>query len=245
MMLTNFSCWKSATIISLMFFLISCTTTAHIPEQKYLDNTSLVGIRNVAVLVTVSPPEVIYAQAEEINITMPILLGILVSPLGPLAIGFTTGAAMNSQTTNQSKEDQAHADNVVKNLDLSIYEDKLSQSFIETLRENFRFETIDYKRDNRLDNNLLVSDRYEGVIKLFLNNLILEKVSNGDVRLSANIKAQMINLNSSEIIWDRDDSTVATQKHTISYYKKNGFQELEAMLEKAGKRLAYDFIYLK
>jgi hypothetical protein len=31
----------------------------------------------------------------------------------------------------------------------------------------------------------------------------------------------------------------------LDYYKKNGLIELDAMLKKAGRNLAYDFVYLK
>lgn len=233
-----FSCWKYLTIFTLMLFMTSCLTTAHTPQQKYLDNTSLSGIRNIAVLVTVSPPEVIYSQTEGINWLIPILVGPILSPI-------STNIAIHTLQNNVLKEDIAYSENVGKKIILSDYEEKLSQSFIETLKKSSHFETIDYKKDNSLDNKLLVSDGYEGVIRLFLNNLILEKVSNEDVKLSAKITAKMTNLKSSEIIWDRDDSTVSAEKHTISYYEKNGLEELELMLEKSGKRLAYDFIYLK
>ena len=233
-----FMCWKCLATFTVMLFITSCLTTAHTPQQKYLDNTSLSGIRNIAVLVTVSPPEVIYSQTEGINWIIPILVSPILAPIA-------TSIAIHVQENSMLNEDKAHSENVENNFNLSVYEEKLSQSFIETLKKSSHFETIDYKKDNSLDNKLLVSDGYEGVIRLFLNNLILEKVSNEDVKLSANITAKMTNLKSSEIIWDRDDSTVSAEKHTISYYEKNGLEELELMLEKSGKRLAYDFIYLK
>jgi len=217
---------KSLVVFFVGLFFVSCTlTTAHIEEKKYLDTTSLSGIHNVAVLVKIYPPEVIDSQTE-FSTWNPILFGL-------------AGALVEGSI--REDKDKSHAEKVSDNINLSLHEKKLAQTFIKTLKESGRFKTIEYMKDNKQ----LSSERYRAVINLIVNKLTLKKMSNDNVRLSANILGKMVDLKTSQTIWNRDDSIIASEGHTIDFYEKYGLQELDTLLEKGGKKLGYDFLYLK
>jgi hypothetical protein len=55
----------------------------------------------------------------------------------------------------------------------------------------------------------------------------------------------MEHLFSGKVVWDREERILSSEFHSLDYYKENGLKELDAMLEKGGRNLAYDFVYLK
>jgi hypothetical protein len=55
----------------------------------------------------------------------------------------------------------------------------------------------------------------------------------------------MEHLSSGKVVWDRYEHVKSPEFHSLNYYKENGLKELDAMLERAARNLAYDFVYLK
>ena len=210
--------YRCVTAFSIGLFLTSCTT-AHIPKQKYLTTNNLDGIQSLAVLVTISHPEVIYYQTESFT-----------GPLDGMVLHYLI------EGTVRSNIDKGYAEKIGENINFSIYEEKLAQAFIKTLKDSARFKAVDYKKENKLNNDQLMADGYESVIRLSVDKLSLYKISDIDFKLSVNILAKMVELKSSKVIWDRVDAVVASENHTIDYYEKNGLLELDKMLEKAGKK---------
>lgn len=212
--------------VCMVAFLISCAT---MPQQTYLTNTSLAGLSKVAVVVSVSTPEVSYSSESSSPLTMP-LFGL---------IGLAMEAGIRSGIDNE------HAAKIKEHVDLSYIEDKMAQSFIQPLKKGNCFQTIEYVRDKKQDDHQLSVAGYDTVIKLSVREILLNRVSGDTVRLRAHVSGQMASLKSKIIVWDREEAVLSSELHSLAYYKENGLKELDAMLEKAGKNLAYDFIYLK
>jgi len=80
---------------------------------------------------------------------------------------------------------------------------------------------------------------------LFVREISLKRVGGDNAGLNAYVRGQMEYLSSGKIVWDREEYVMSPELHSLDYYKENGLKELDVMLEKAGRNLAYDFVYLK
>jgi hypothetical protein len=52
-------------------------------------------------------------------------------------------------------------------------------------------------------------------------------------------------ISSGKVVWDREEHISPSELRPLDYYKENVVKELDAMLERAGRNLAYDFVYLR
>ncbi|MBU1567031.1 MAG: hypothetical protein KJ630_15585 [Proteobacteria bacterium] len=138
----------------------------------------------MSVLVTISSPEVIQSQSE-VSEWCLFPMGLLLNV-----------PAISIDRSKRSSKDKVHAEQIGGKINFSVYEEKLAQSFIKTLQESDRFKAVDYKKNNKLANYQLLSDNYDAVIRLYIDKLLLYKVSNEDVKLSTNILAEMVELKS-------------------------------------------------
>jgi hypothetical protein len=91
----------------------------------------------------------------------------------------------------------------------------------------------------------LVTSGYDAIIRLTVREISLIGMAGGYVHLYIHVQGHLKNLRSGQIIWDREETVKSPESHQLDYYKENGLKELNALLEKAGKKLAYDFVYLK
>lgn len=214
-------------------FLISC---ASVPQQTYLTNTSLSDISKVAIVASTHAPEVSYSRTSREAGS-----SVMMVPLFPL-LGL---AAMGMEASARSGEDSEHAAKIKERVDLSQIEDKMAQSFIRPLTKGNCFQTIEYVKDKNQDSRQLSSAGYNAVIRLSVRKILLERVPGDNVRLRAYVSGQMESLKSGKILWDREEVVLSSELHSLDYYKEHGLKELDALLDKAGKNLAYDFIYLK
>ena len=145
----------------------------------------------------------------------------------------------------RSGVDQGHAGKVREQLDLSHFEEKVAQSFIQPLTKGGCFQVADYVTDKNQDVRQLSAKGYDAIIRLFVREISLNRMANDNVRLDVYVRGEMEYLSSGKVVWDREEHFLSSEKHPLDYYRKNGLKELDAMLGKAGKNLAYDFVYLK
>lgn len=209
-------------------FLISCTT-ATVPRQIYLANTSLSGISKVAVVVSASGPKVSYSSSSP-KAGVGVLFGVL---------GIMLEAAA------RSGEDHEHAEEIGKKMHLDYIEDKLAQSFMQPLKQGGCFQTTEYMTNKNQISQQLSAKGYDAVIRLFVREISLNRIEADHVRLSFYVRGQMEHLSSGKVLWDREEFFSSSESHSLDYYKKNGLKELDVMLERAGQNFAYDFVYLK
>lgn len=212
--------------VCMVAFLISCAT---MPQQTYLNNQSLSGISKVAVVASANVPEVWYSSSEK--------------SVWPALLGSALGMALEEGI--RSGIDNEHAAKIKEHIDISHIEDKMAQSFIQPLKKGNYFQTIECLTDKNQGDHQLSVAGYDTVIRLSVHKISIRRVSGDYVSLSAHVRGQMEKLMSGEIVWDREEVVTNPEPQTLDYYKENGLKELDAMLEKAGKNLAYDFIYLK
>jgi hypothetical protein len=205
-------------------------------QQTYLNNQSLSGINKVAIVVSVNDPDVSY------SIISPGAGGsiwtLLLSPLIVIP-------AMGLEAGIRSTADQEHAAKVKEHMDLSYIEDKTAQSFMQPLKKVNLFKSVEQPPNKNQDSRQLRDIGYDGVIRLTVRKISIQRVAGDYVKLTAYVHGQMECLSSGNIIWDREEVVTNPEPHTLDYYKENGLKELDTMLEKAAKRLAYDFMYLK
>jgi hypothetical protein len=168
----------------------------------------------------------------------------------PLALVFPPAllaalTAVGTEAAIRSGVDRGHAGEVKDQMDLSHFEETLAQSFMRPLRKGDCFETIEYLTDKNQDLQQLSAKGYDAVIRLFVREISLKRVGGDDVGLNAYVRGQMELFSSGKIVWDRQEYVMSPELQPLDYYKKNGLIELDAMLKKAGRNLAYDFVYLK
>lgn len=209
--------------LCIVLCLISC---AAVQQQTYLSKTSLSGINKVAVVVSVSAPEVSYRKGGYGWFEND-------SPLGWL------------ESTIRYGSDHDHTDKINEHVDISLIEDKTVQALIQPLTQKKSFQTIEYLRDKNQDSKQLLDTGYDAIIRLIVREISIQRTAGDYVNLHVIVQGQMECFTSGKIIWDREIVVTNPEPHTLDYYKENGLKELDAMLEKAGKNLAYDFIYLK
>ena len=208
--------------------LISCAT-ADVIQQKYLDTSSLSRIQNVAVTATINPPEVINSRTDSNPLVFYMFFGLL-------------GAAIESDV--RTKRDEKQAETVAENTNLVSCQNKFAQSFINKIEESQRFKTINYLKDSTIEDQNLIAKRYQAIIRLSVKKIVLSRVSHEEFTLSVTVLGQMIDLGSSNVLWNREDCLISPEKHPIGYYEKDGLEELNYILERAGNKLGFDFVYL-
>lgn len=205
-------------------FLISCAAT--LPQQTYLNNTTLSGIKKVAIVVSVSAPEVSYRDS-----------GYAWFPW--------KSPAWEIETIIRYGLDSQHTSKINEHVDISQIENKTAQSFIQQLKKGAFFQRVEYMPNKNQDSSQLTSIGYDAVIRLTVREITIQRAPGDYVRLAARVHGEMERLNSGNIVWDREELVTNPEPHSLGYYEENGLRELDAMLEKAGRNLAYDFLYLK
>ncbi len=214
---------------------ISCAT---LPQQTYLTSASLSGISKVAIVVSVNAPEVLYAKDTTSGYTG---VGLLFGPLGILIeIG-----AVATVAAVKSGIDQGHAAEVKEHMNISHFEDKTAQSFMQPLKKGYLFQSVEQMPSMNQDSGQLHTIGYDAVIRLNVREISIQRAPGDYVKLIAYVHGEMERLATGSIVWDREEVVTNPEPHTLDYYKENGLKELDTMLEKAAKNLAYDFIYLK
>jgi hypothetical protein len=141
--------------------------------------------------------------------------------------------------------DRGHAGEVGKHVNLSHFEEKVAQSFIQTVKKEDSFQTAEYLTDKNPNVQQLSARGYDALIRLSVDNISLTRDAGEYVGLYASVRGQMEHLSSGKVVWDRYEHVKSPEFHSLDYYKENGLKELDAMLERAGRNLAYDFVYLK
>jgi hypothetical protein len=145
----------------------------------------------------------------------------------------------------RSGVDQGHTGKVRERVDLSHLEETVARSFMQTLKKGDCFQATEYLTDKNQDLQQLSVKGYDAIIRLFVREVSLKRVAGDKVGLDAYVRGQMEHFSSGKIVWDREEYVMSPELHSLDYYKENGLKELDAMLEKAGRNLAYDFAYLK
>lgn len=107
------------------------------------------------------------------------------------------------------------------------------------------FQIAEYVTDKNQDGQLFSAKGYHAVIRLSVREISLNRIEGDNARLEVYVRGQMEYLASGKILWDREEYVSSPELHSLDYYKENGLKELDAMLERAGQNLAYDFVYLK
>jgi hypothetical protein len=145
----------------------------------------------------------------------------------------------------RSGVDVGHAGTMRDRLDFSHLEEKTAQSFMEPLKKGNCFKVVEYVKNENSENRQLSTAGYDAIIRLSVNEISLKRTAGGYVDLHLYEGGQMESLSSGKILWDREERVSSPESRSLEYFQENGQKELVAMLEKAGKYLAYDFVYLK
>jgi hypothetical protein len=220
--------------ICLALLLVSCATT--MPQETYLTRNSLAGISKVAVIASADAPDVTYVTAQSMSIGTS-LAGMLV----PILIF----PGMVIEGAARIGADSAHATEIGSKVDLGRIEEIIVQAFTTPLRKTSYFDRVDYIKNKDNDDRQLLGSGYDAMIRLVIKRISLSSLASNNVGLQVNVQGQLTDLRSGKIMWDRLEVMSSSEVHTLDYYKANGLRELDAILEKAGQRLAYDFVYLK
>jgi hypothetical protein len=218
-------------------FMTSCAPKG--PPGTYLKNTSLSHISKVAIVASVSAPKVSYSTAKgNDSENLVFLAGFPPALLVVLA-------AVGTEAAIRSGVDYRHAGEVKEHVDFGHFEEKMAQSFMQPLQKRGCFQTTEYLTDKNQDAQRLSAKGYDAVIRLFVRKISLKRVAGDNVGLDAYVRGQMEYFSSGKVVWDREEHLFSPETHSLDYYKENGLKELDGMLEKAGRVLAYDFVYLK
>jgi hypothetical protein len=227
---------RSCLCVCIASLLVSCGDT--VPKQSYLASTSLSGISRVALVVSATPPKVSYSLNSQ-NAYVSCLLLLSITAVVPAMLEAVVENAV------RSGEDRGHAEKMGKHVNLTYLEDKLAQSFIQPLRGSPCFQTIDYVTDKKQDDRQLSAAGYNAVIRLSVRELSLDRIGGDNVTLHIFVHGEMKYLSSDKIVWNREEYIESSESHSLAYYRENGLKELDVMIEKAGRKFAYEFIYLK
>ena len=208
-------------------FLISCAT---VPRETYLKKMSLSGISKVAIVASVSSLKVSYAKRDNVSLNLYPITGLF-----PIL----------AEAAIRSGVDHGHAGDFRQHVDFSHFEETVAQSFMQTLKKGDCFQAVEYFTDKNRDSQQFSAKGYDAVIHLFVSEITLKRVAGDDVGLDAFVRGQMEHFSSGKVVWDRGEYVMSPEIHPLDYYKENGLKELDMMLMKAGRNLAYDFVYLK
>ena len=212
-------------------YLTSCATKG--PAGTYLESTSLSRISKVAIVASVSDPKVSFARTELSTENLFLLVGPV--DLIPMVVegAIRTGA------------DRGHTGKVRERVDLSHLEEKVAQSFMQQLQRDGCFQTIEYLTVKNQDIRQLSAKGYDAAIRLLVREISLNRTGGDQVRIDVYVRGEMESFSSGKVVWDREEHVLSPERRPLNYYKENGLKELDAMPEKAGRNLAYDFVYLK
>lgn len=223
--------------ICMALLLVSCASAP--PQETYLTSKSLSSIKKVAIFASANAPDVTPAHQEG---TGAAGLGLAIVVLAPLLIlpYVAIGTA-----AERARTDSASAKEIGTKIDLSSIEDKIVQAFTTPLRKASCFDRVDHIKNKINDDRQLSDAGYNAVIRLVIKSISITHLAGDTFGLQIHVQGQMTYVRSGEIIWDRLEVMSSNELHTLDYYKANGLRELDAILEKAGQTLAYDFVYLK
>jgi hypothetical protein len=223
-------------------FLISCASS-EMRQETYVKKSSLSNINRVAVVVSVNAPAVNYAKHDGNVVPFVPSVG------GFVEAGLVGGAALALAAIIdgiiRSKIDLSHAAKIAEHTDFTSIEDKMAQSFVQHLKKGSFFQHVEYMPNKNQDSSHFRSIGYDAVLTLNVREITIFRTPGEYVRLDARVHGEMERLNSGEKLWDREEFVTNKEYHPLDYYKENGLREIEAILVKAGRNLAYDFVYLK
>jgi len=220
--------WRSF-IVCIALFQMSC---ASVPKETYLTNKSISGIAKVAILVSVSSPDVTY------SVKSPWAAFWSARPAGLLdgSIALVGGAL-------RLVVDSCHSAKIRDQLDFKHLEELTAQLFMQLIKNGNVFQITEYLTDKNIDINQLSTAGYDAVIRLFVRDISLIRTYGDNLSLHVYVRGQMKCLASEKILWDREEFVSSPEQHTLGYYEQYIMKELDTALEKASKKLAYDFIY--
>ena len=221
--------WDRLFCIVLALLMLSCATT--IPKETYLTSANLSGISRVAIIASANAPDVTYSSSN-----MP--TSFMLFPLIGILPAMIEGAA-------RSGMDAEHGQQIGKRVDLTGIEYKITEVFAGSIVPAGHFKAVERIKNKNQDEQLLSTSGYDAIIRLTVSEISLDRMAGDYVGLHIHVQGQLKNLRSGQIIWDREEIVTSPESHQLDYYKENGLKELNALLEKAGKKLAYDFVYLK
>ncbi len=208
-------------------FFLSCTTPRidKLPEQKFLSQKNLTGISRVAVIVSTPGKDISLNQAtgRDARTSLYVHSSILM--------------AMDSAELEETERFR-------ERLDFDNMRDLLAQSFIQRLRKAALFNNIVLLQNQDQARTELIG-KYDAIIKLSLNTILLEKLNDGRMSLRIDIRGEMEKLERGETLWNRQEIIVSPNPRSLEEYKVTGQDLLSGMMETAGKLLSYDFVYLK
>jgi hypothetical protein len=213
--------------ICIALLLVSCASAP--PQETYLTSSSLSSIKKVAILASANAPDVNYASTGQ--------------PLLPIHLGSILLQAIDAAA--RSGMDTEHAQQIGKRVDLTNIEDRIVEVFTKSISATRCFQTVDHIKSKKQDEQLLSNSGYDAIIRLTVKEISLGRIAGDYVGLHIHVQGQLKCLKSEKILWDREEMIKSPEFHSLDYYKENGLRELDAILEKAGQKLAYDFIYLK
>lgn len=217
---------------------VSCAAT--LPQETYLTRSSLSNVSRVAILASASAPDVNYETTKSSDVQRT------VGPFVPLIVGILPYlVAQSVESSNREASDAAHAKEIGSKVDLSSIEDKTAQAFTTPISKAGCFQGIEYVKSKNKEDRQLSDEGYDAKIRLIVKNISLIREVGDNVKLHINMQGQLMYLKTGKVVWDREEIVSSPEWHPLDYYKANGLKELDALLEKAGQNLAYDFVYLK
>lgn len=225
--------------MSLLF--VSC---ASVNEETYLTNNSLSGIKKVAIIASANDPDLTSASIGYTPGASWLALPAIIPGVN-IVFGVAMIAGIAIEDAARSARDSANAEVIGTKVVLSSIEDKIVQSFTAPLTKASCFDRIDYLKDKNSNDRQLSDAGYDAVIRLDIKNISFVSVGGDNVNLRIRLQGQLTHLRSRKVMWDRLEYIEPREYHTLDYYQTNGPKELNALLEKAGQKLAYDFVYLK
>lgn len=215
--------------VTMLLIQSSCATSP--PRETCPTKTDLSGISRVAVIASSSTPEVYYTDST--SPAVQIFSFVLLGPIVALSIHEATMASADNE----------HSQEVGRRVDLGIIEDKIASVFISSLGNGSSLKNVDYTKGH--DEGKMSAAGYDAVLSLTVSKINLSREYNDNVKLQAHVHGSMKSLKSGKTLWDREEIATSRNANTLAYYKEYGMKELNAVLEKAGRNLAYDFVYIK
>jgi hypothetical protein len=132
---------------------------------------------------------------------------------------------------------------VKENIKVNQIEILVCDTFIELIRNSKIFSVIN--QIDKTNNRDSISSNYDAIIELSVKTISIEKTLGENVKLQVTVAGKAQDLKSKNVFWKRDETIKSKEVKPIDYEKQNALPDLEPMLIKAARNLAYDFIYLK
>jgi hypothetical protein len=216
---------RRETCAGLILLIASC---AHSDKETYLASARLDRLKRVAITTSIEPPEVSYASAD------PALVSWAGMFLLPVLIGMW----------GESEADRQHGAKVKDQIEFDTLKSKLVQSFVQTAKNGVPFQ-MNCVIDGGDQEAMLKAAGYDATIRLSVVSISLRKTTSGYVNLSARVRGHLTVLRSGETLWDREELVVDPELYALDHFKEEKIVELDAVVTKAGRNLAYDFAYRK